>query len=72
MNKNNDNKDIETLKKENAMLQKNMTNLVEDFTKINLQLNDYKAKVYDLENTKKTYKHVLKHSPSRYNRFPIF
>ena len=31
-----------------------MTNLVEDFTKLDLQLNDYKAK-YDLENRKKSY-----------------
>ena len=71
VNKNNDNKDIETLKKENAMLQKNMTNLVEDFTKINLQLNDYKAKVYDLENTKKTYNNEVKQLQKQVNEAEV-
>ena len=42
-----------------------MTNLVEDFTKLNVQLNDYKAKVYDLENRKKSYSSEVKQLQKR-------
>ena len=67
----NEGKSLETLKKENEMLQKNMTNLVEDFTKLNVQLNDYKAKVYDLENSKKSYSSEVKQLQKQVNEAEV-
>ena len=67
----NEGKSLETLKKENEMLQKNMTNLVEDFTKLNVQLNDYKAKVYDLENRKKSYSSEVKQLQKQVNEAEV-
>ena len=70
-NTDNEGKSLETLKKENEMLQKNMTNLVEDFTKLNVQLNDYKAKVYDLENSKKSYTSEVKQLQKQVNEAEV-
>ena len=48
-----------------------MTNLVEDFTKLNVQLNDYKAKVYDLENRKKSYSSEVKQLQKQVNEAEV-
>ena len=59
--------ELQKLRTEKAAMEEQFKGLVEDFTQMNVNLNDYKGKVYDLEKNQTMYQKQIKELQSQVN-----